>query len=326
VNLQQIILLFLVSAFFPGCPLLSAEERALSRPDESDINCADDILRNYDGELRDVLFRYLASNPRWEIREERGLKYAVRLEEMGGKYETTLNGFYSTYNEGAVRQTRVILAFDRPYGFGREHGNITRVAPGTKNVSVIVESNSFGTPGHSSYTIISGPAINLEIYDQAPILERKWTQTAFDDVCAELREVQFHREQIRKTGVMPIAQRYPKPLPTEAAFSVTDGFQPGIYMIDAAINPREPGYTYLKAYESKSGKRLSETRITGRSTRYVGWSEDSMTLFRYGSEVTVYEGDWSHTYEARFELWHHAVDGTETKLAEMKRMVNGWEQ
>jgi len=175
VNRQQVILLLLVLVFFPGCPLQSAEERTLSLPAESHITCADDILANYDGELRDVLFRYLAGNPRWEIREERGLKYAVRLEQMEGKYETTLNGFYSTYDQEELRQTRVILAFDRPYGFGRERGNITRVVPGTKDVSVIVESNSFGTPGHSSYTIISGPTVNLEIYDQAPILERKWT-------------------------------------------------------------------------------------------------------------------------------------------------------
>jgi len=66
--------------------------------------------------------------------------------------------------------------------------------------------------------------------------------------------------------------------------------------------------------------------MTGRSIRYIGWSEDGKSFFRYGSEITIYEGDWSHAYKARFELWHHAVDGTETKLTETKRMVNGWQQ
>ncbi|MBM3858041.1 MAG: hypothetical protein FJ395_00145 [Verrucomicrobia bacterium] len=273
-----------------------------------------------------LLFRYLAGNPRWEIREERGLRYAVRLERVDGEFETTLNGFYSTSNGGAVRQTRVLISFGKAYGFGRERGNITRTEPGQKDVSLIVEGDHAGTPGNSSYTIIAGGNVFLEIYDQEPALTRTFTQTAFNEVSAELRDVIAHRESIEKTGILPVPEHYPKPLPRKKYFEVKDGMQPGIYLIAAAVNPTEPGYAYIKAFNTKTGERLSEERMTPRSIRYLGWSDDGKTFFPYGSEVTVYEGDWSSTYEARFELWHRSDKGAEKKLDETTRLINGWQR
>jgi hypothetical protein len=76
----------------------------------------------------------------------------------------------------------------------------------------------------------------------------------------------------------------------------------------------------------KTGEQLSEERMTPRSTRYLGWSEGGKTLLSYGSEVTVYEGDWRSAYEARFELWHRSNDGAEKKFAEKTRMINGWQR
>jgi hypothetical protein len=102
--------------------------------------------------------------------------------------------------------------------------------------------------------------------------------------------------------------------------------QPGIYLVSATVTPTEPGFAFVKAFNVKTGKRLSEQRMTPRSVRYLGWSEDGKTLFLYGSEVTVYEGDWSSTYEARFELWHRSTNGTEKKLSEKTRMINGWQR
>ena len=272
------------------------------------------------------LFRYLAGNPRWEIREERGLRYAVRLERVNGEFETTLNGFYSTHEDGAVHQTRVLISFGREHGFGRERGNITRTQPGEKDTPVIIEGEHAGTPGNSSYTIIAGDAINLEIYDQAPELARTFTQQVYKDVSAELKDVIAHREMIEKSGVLPLPGRYPEPLPMKSGFEIKDGMQPGIYLVNAAVGPSEPGFAFVKVFNVKTGKRLSEERMTPRSTRYLGWSTDGKTLFPYGSEVTVYEGDWSSTYEARFELWHRTSNGTEKKVAEKTRLINGWER
>lgn len=321
------LLVLLISLAIPavtGCSLL---EGGISRPAGARISPSDNTLTRFNSaELRDTLFRYLAGNPRWEIREERGLKYAVRLEPVDGVYKPTLNGFYSTSKAGKVRQTRVLLSFGQPYGFGRDRGNITRVVPGAENVSLIVEGARSGMPGKSSYTIFDGGLIFLEIYDQAPEVKRTFTQTTFNEVSAELRDVLTHRKQIDETGILPITDRYPKPLPTKEAFDIEDGRQPGIYLVTAAVNPIEPGLAYIRAYNVQTGERLSASEVTGRSTRYVGWSRDGNTYFSYGSEITIYEGDWDTSYEARFELWHRSNQGTETQLAEMTRMINGWER
>ena len=71
---------------------------------------------------------------------------------------------------------------------------------------------------------------------------------------------------------------------------------------------------------------LSADRITPRTMREIGWSNDGKSIFPYESEVTVYEGDWSHKYRARFEIWFRPSEGSEIKLAEKERIINGWER
>jgi hypothetical protein len=242
----------------------------LSNPIEAHVDLSDDTLIRFDDELRGILFRYLAGNPRWEIREERGLRYAVRLERVNGEFETTLNGFYSTYDDGAVRQTRVLISFGKEYGFGRERGKITRTKAGENDVSVIIEGEHAGIPGNSSHTIIAGGAISLEIYDQAPGLTRSFTQQTFKEVSAELKDVMTHRKAIETSGILPVEEHYPKPLPKKETFEIKDGKQPGIYLVTAAVSPSEQGFAFVKAFNVKTGERLSEKRMTSRSTRYLG--------------------------------------------------------
>lgn len=318
--------LLAVLTFFCWCDTYAGYGGKLSISQEAHVDFSDQTLMKFDEDLSPLLFRYLAGNPRWEIREERGLRYAVRIERVHGAYQTTLNGFYSTYVGGAVLQTRVLISFGDAYGFGRERGNITRTPPGEKDVPLIIESERAGTPGYSSYTIVSGGKVFLEIYDQAPNLARSFTQRAFNEVSAELANVIEHRTSIEKSGILPVQKHYPIPLPTKRFLEIKDGLQPGIYLITAAVSPIEPGYAYIKVFNSKTGKRLSKERLTPRSVRYLGWSDEGGTLFHYGSEVTVYEGDWSYTYEARFELWHRSDAGVEKKLSEKTRMINGWQR
>src|SRR5262245_17281403 len=109
-----------------GCDPVAGYGGKLSKPQEAHLDLSDQTLASFDKDLSQILFRYLAGNPRWEIREERGVRYAVRLERVDGDFKTTLNGFYSTYENSVVRQTRVLISFGKEYGFGLEHGNITR--------------------------------------------------------------------------------------------------------------------------------------------------------------------------------------------------------
>ncbi len=330
-HIHALPLVLICVLFSACCPLSSGLDEefygVLSQPKEAHIDVSDGLLANLDDEDRSILFRYLAGNPRWEIRQKGDIKYAVRQEKVDGKYEATLNGFYSSGHGGDdYRQTRVLLAFEDGHGFGRERGNITRAKPGNGDVPVIVEAPHKGTPGHSSYVIIEGRQIYLEIYDQAVEVPRTFTQQTVNEVLAEVAEVLKHRDAIKTTGVMPVASYYPVEPLKGAHFTVEDGMQPGIYLLSAAVNPELPGHIYLKVYDTKSGERLSETRLLSRSMRYVGWSDAGQTFFPYNAEVTVYEGDWSTQYEARFELWHKPDQGQESKVAQVTRMINGWQR
>ncbi len=316
----------LLIAVLAGCnPIGSNCGGYLSQPEEARIVISDEPMASFDSESRDILFRYLAGNLRWEIRQERGMRYAVRREKVDGDYRTTLNGFYSNFEDDSVRQTRVLIAFEKPYGFGRDRGNITRAKAGYDDVAVIVESSHLGAPGNSSYVIIEGQNVYLEIYEQAPEVARQFTQKAMAEVFAEMTDVLKHRDEIKTTGVMPVESRYPTTHPSAAHFTVSDGMQPGIYLLNAAVAPSAAGYIYARVYD-ESGQRLSEDRLATRSIRHVGWSDFGQTFFPYNAEVTVYEGDWSNKYEARFELWYKPEQGDESKVAETTRMINGWER
>jgi hypothetical protein len=193
------------------------------------------------------------------------------------------------------------------------------------DVSLIVEGESLGQPGNSSYTIVNGGLVFLEIFDQAPELERKFTQRAYKEISAELYDVLRHRDQVDARGIFPGSDHYPKPLPKHRHFEVKDR-APGIYLVDAAINPTEAGIAYIKAFKVDTGEQLSEEQTKLVSTRHVGWSDDGGTYFAYSSEVVIYEGDSDSTYQARFELWHRSGKAIEAKLAESTRTINGWER
>lgn len=298
----------------------------LSQPEAAHLDLSDDTLSRFNEETLPILLRYLAGNPRWEIREERGLTYAVRLKEVDGEFKTTLNGFYSERINRETHQTRILIAFEDEHGFGREHGNVTRAEPGPNDVPITIEGDHAGTPGNSSYLIVQGNGLTIEIYDQCPEPERTFTQSAYNEVSEELAAVLEHADSIARTGVLPVTDYYPLPLPTEETFDVEDGMQPGIYRVHAAVNTTAPGVTYLKVFDTTTGARLSEQRLTPRSSRRIGWTSEEGVFFAYQSQVTVYEGDWDHQYEARFELWLREEDGTETKLDETTRMINGWQR
>jgi hypothetical protein len=307
----------------PGEP--TKFQGSLSQPAEAQLDLHDKTFAEIEGPQSETLFRYLAGNPRWEIREEGGPRFAIRKEKQGGAYATSLNGFYSVLDGEVMHQTRVLISFQKEHGFGDEHGNVTRTKAGSKNTALTVEGEHAGSPGNSSYLIVDGGPVFLEIFEQAPQLERRFSQAVFDEVSAELRDVMANAVTIEKTGILPIPGRYPVALPTAEKFEVRDGMQPGIYMVDAAVASRAAGTAYIKAFRVDTGEQLSEERVQAKTTRHLGWSNDGGTFFPYTSEVTIYEGDWSTSYEARFELWQKSVSGSLVKLAESTRSIHGWQ-
>lgn len=304
------------------------QEGNLIHPDEAHVDLSDINLNDFSStESQSILQRYFAGNGRWEVRQERGITYAIRLEKINGEYQTSLNGYYTQYNEnGLVSQTRVLISFERPYDFGNLQNRVTRSKTGDTDVGLVVADSFPGTPGYASYLIVDGGGIYLEIYDQSLHVERLFTQTAYQEVSSELSAVLEHVDEIRSTGIMSQEEYYPGVFPDTSHFDIKDGMQRGIYLLDAAVNPTAPGILYVKVFDANSGAQLSAERITPRSTRVAAWSKDGVTYFPYQAEITIYEGDWSTEFEARFELWHKDDAGHETKMMETTRLIYGWQR
>ncbi len=276
-----------------------------------------------------ALERYLASHPRWEIREEvRGAKrvrYAIRKERVGdaGPWPTTLNGYYSDFSAPNVLQTRVIVGLSGEYGMGQRA--TTRAAPAAGAVDVALEEES-SQPGLSSLLVLTG-AVTVEVFEQTRSRRREFTERTLPELDAALAEALSGR-----------------PLPAERGppeLRVEEGMQPGIYVVRAKANPGAMGRAFVRVFyvgpdpaapgttppelAGRANLELSAERIRPRSTRVMGYGAAG-EVFPYESEVTVYEGDWEHHYLARFELWFEPAGGAPIKLVEATAPISGWQR
>jgi hypothetical protein len=322
---------FLSGQFFGG---------TLHRPKEANFNVRAGVIANLSKSETDLWFQYIAGNFRWEIRNERGLYCTVRREQQNGKYVTTLNGFYSSNDlPKSYMQSRVLVSFGDTYGFGNLLDRVTAVKlnTGSNLIEPTIEDPHDGSPGYGSYVILKLPAANLEIYEQSSLISRNFTRSAFAEVNSELEQVPAHAGDIKKNGRLPSTELYPEfssddfasglSTSTESFLKIADGMQPGIYLVTAWVPVSEKSEAFVKVFDQKTGADLSESEIKQKSLRMMGWSELPSNRFPYQAEVTVYEGDWDHTFAARFELWlrSHAT-GKEIKIIERTRMINGWER
>ena len=311
----------------------------LSCPSQSEIKLDSALVINqFDKNNVEILKRYISGNSRWEIRKEKKYKpvndeyvqyevvYAIRKEERNGNYETTLNGYYSDFSgSSGVYQTRVIVSFENYYGHGNDTTHVTYAHPKDEIIKTIIEAEHFGTPGNSSYLVLKGNSINIEVYEQSEKLEREFTIQTLKELNLELSMVLENSDAIKNTGISPLKEFYPLQ-PDSSYFDIEDGMQPGIYIVKAGLATKEKGIVYVKVFNSETNKRLSADRMTPRTTRELGWTENGESIFPYESELTVYEGDWSHKYKARFEIWFRPDNGDEIKLIEKERIINGWER
>ena len=181
----------------------------MSSPVAAEIELDSPLLINqFDESNTEILKRYIAGNPRWEIRKEKKfnqsteLTYAIRKEERNGSYETTLNGYYSDfYASSGIYQTRIIISFGDYYGHGNDTTHVTYASSKDKKIKTIIEAEHSGAPGNSSYLILQGNSINIEIFEQAKNLERKFTIESIKELNTELAMVLANLDEIESTGV-----------------------------------------------------------------------------------------------------------------------------
>lgn len=360
--MTKLLQLAVAGLLLAGCrcsPLPEAEAKAVDAGVANLIDLRDEGFARLSDADRGVLLRYLCGSPRWSVVEERGARFAVRLEKapkdevlgegqerreelIPGGYRGGSNGFYSDFESTTVVQRRVLLGLGKEHGFGNSR-TPTRATAGQGLVSLKVYEPAHQQPGLESYLVVGGAAgWTLEIFEQSRVPARAFTEQALREVMEELEAALGEAEAILKNGYSAKLSADAPLRRGQPILRVDEGMQPGMYHVVGGADPGEPGRVFVRVVfegpdpvqgpskvppELKAGEVLSEERVTRASTRWIGWGSDEGVLFPYQAGVTVYEGDWEHFYRARFELWFQPDSGApKRKLVEATETISGWQR
>ncbi|MDB6018982.1 MAG: hypothetical protein JWR19_3471 [Pedosphaera sp.] len=280
------------------------------------------ILNEFATTKRQKLIEYLSASPRWLVTEEEGKPYAYRRLVIGGRWQNTLNGFYSSFEVAPSPepnfQTRVVIGFDGPV-FAEPFAKILTTAQvGIGDVPIRVVDDKAANQGKESYVVLQSARASVEIFEQSRLDARPATRLALAEIKHEL-EMALISTNLATLSPWPGAES------GEPVIQLAKGMQGGIYQVRAFVNPGEAGRAYIKVFEATQNTPLSADRIKPGSICRIGWSTNSNEPFRYQSELTVYEGDWGNFYPGRFELWFIPDSGKpERKLVERIFRIEGW--
>jgi hypothetical protein len=282
------------------------------------------ILNEFGTTNRQKLIQHLAASPQWFVTEEGGKSYAYRRLTIGGRWQNSLNGFFSGSSVAPSSephfQTRIVIGLDGPVfvePFQRKR-IYTAAQVGSGDVPIRVVDDKEFNQGKESYLVLQSSRASIEIFEQSDIDARPITKLALAEVKRELEEV-----LVSTNTEMPLEQIVQHA--GESEIQLAKGMQGGIYQVRAFVNPSEAGRAYIKVFEATQNTPLSAERIKPVSISRIGWSTNSNEKFRYQSEITVYEGDWGTFYPGRFELWFIPDSGKpERKLIDRIFRIEGW--
>lgn len=308
-----------------------------------------DILNHFDSQYRNLLEKYLAANARWNVRHWGGRKVAFLCRQSEDRWERSMNMYFlepdffsESYEPSKSYQYRVALylGYEKPKISPLRKGPSQAIAA-TRGVNVtIYKSPSSDTRDHESWLWVRGKGISVEIFEQSRQAEREYTRKLLGDVCTDLERLrQIDSEKNiddllvegscieSSSSILLIENEYHAGRVSHGQMRKDDdGYGRGKYKATGYVNPGRKGHIYIKAFDKKTGKRLSKAR-TREKVEYPGWSRDLHKQYYYQFQFTIYEGDWSHPYPAIFQLWFHPDDGSpESKLAETTRTICGWQR
>lgn len=276
-----------------------------------------------------LLLRHLQASPEWRVFNDRGQIVCYRREWTSGRWEVSLNGFKSSFDSTAsvdgFWQIRYLFRFaEKAGGPFAKFRYFTKVEPLAGKVHLQLKKSGQGI---ESYLAVGQGGLWFEFFEQAGTEPRTRTRRALKWLAGFLAGIRKAEAEIATSGYAA------KLLPAgsiqkgKPSIQVRDGFQGGIYDVCAWVNPGAAGEVWLKVFDANTNKPLSEERIAAGSNERIGWAKDPSILFSYNSNITVYEGDWDHFYDARFELWFgdHKTS-KQRKLVETTRKICGWQR
>lgn len=266
--------------------------------------------------------QYIEASPDWHVFMERGNCFASRCWSYGGEPRETLHGYISDFGGDSSFQTRCLLCLDRKQWSSY---SVQHVMEGKNPVKPqMTQGNNL----HESRVMIECGGVWVEIFEQSDKPERRVTKATLAALEKEFSE--FERDP--KAALERVRARSSELTKRLAgndgnSFRLLTGMQPGIYGVVYSLNPGEPGFVYLKAFEITKGTPLSVERLEEASKTRMTWSAEAAERFGARAGFTIYEGDWGKPYAARFEVWFKPDSGKpERKIAERNFKIEGWQR
>ncbi|MEM7015310.1 MAG: hypothetical protein AAF585_27955 [Verrucomicrobiota bacterium] len=304
------------TATIPDDPYQTALLKSLATPGTSDPRITPGIPslgKLYAGHP-DLLMQYLTAHPAWHVHIHRGNKHAMRRWVRNGRWERSLNGYYSAF--GSVPheyQTRTNIGLSGKAWFGRAQ----QLRTGSLVTPIVTLSGSL----QQSAIQFDESEIVVELFEQSDALERRLTKTAIAELEKEFGALLADPTWKSAASLLP-----PGAITTgQPSFQLYNAMQPGIYNAEIWCNPGEPGQIYLKAFEITKGTQLSKHELRNDASEFVGWSANSNELFAADVHFTISEGDWGQYYGGRFEVWFKPdAKGPDRKLMDSNWKIEGW--
>jgi hypothetical protein len=327
---------FVIIISFLAC---ASEEDAATGQETVHIDLTkSDVLNHFQGSKRkQVLERYLAASAGWHVRLWKGNRVAYQRKRTEGEWSSSMNMFFLDNPKRIPRETYTAVVHDLQYSIvlhlEKEQPTkrfldifwgdpVDEGRAGSEGIDLWLTMPNFNRVKFESCLWVRGKGVGLEIFEQHPSKERKYTKKFLKDVCSELEELQDLQDDANVNGLLPMGSLKKGKAST---LEIEDGVQKGIYEATGYVNPGKQGMIYLKVYDEATGKRLSK-KETSEKVEYPGWSGDPGEKYYYRFGFFIGEGGWSKPYPARFELWFKPQDGSpEKKLYNVERMIYGWE-
>ncbi len=270
----------------------------------------------------DVFRDYIEASPDWHVFVEQGNRFAARRWSYNGEPRDTLHGYVSEFGGGSGFSTRCLICLDR------KQWSSYSVQHAQEGTTVVKPEMRRGNNLDESRVMVECGGVWVEIFEQSGTPERRVTKATVAALEKEFSE--FERDP--KEALARVRARS-RELASRLAgkdgqpFRLLTGMQPGIYGVAYAVNPGEPGFVYLKAFEVTQGTPLSVDSLAEASKTRMTWSTEPSEQFGAKAGFTIYEGDWGKPYAARFEVWFKPDSGkTERKLAERIFKIEGWQR
>lgn len=279
-------------------------------------------LRRASTDHYQAFVEYVEASPDWHVFTERKNSFVARRWSYAGEPRNELYGSIAEFGGPPRFQTQCLLSLDRKQ-WSRQP--VQTVQEG--NEPVVAKISPAYKSQESRVNIESG-GVWVQVLEQSDDPERRITKATLASL-----EQEFSLFVENPAAALNAARARSRELARLVAgedghsFRLIEAGDPGQYDVAYSLNPGEPGFVYLKAFEVTHETPLSVGHLKARSKTRMSWSLEPAERFWAKESVTIFEGDWGKPYAARFEVWFDPDSGqADRKLARRVYKIEGWQR